>query len=240
MSIERRPVRSLLALAIALASCSKALPENPSKNEHPITSESSPIVDLSRSETIIFSTPTEKPTLTSTPTEIPTFTPTATIIPTPTETPTPIPLTPTKEAIIPELSLSLWEVGIYQAITELRSQENLPPLELSDPLVEIARERSLDMATRNYFGHTTPEGLMIFDLLDQTGIYYPYAGENLARTNISQIEEAVQTIMKQSNNSPTHRKNLLNPAYNLIGIGYAFSEEDNLRYIAVVFASLPK
>jgi len=46
--------------------------------------------------------------------------------------------------------------------------------------------------------------------------------------------------MKQSNNSPTHRKNLLNPAYNLIGVGYAFSEEDNLRYIAVVFASLPK
>lgn len=192
--------------------------------------------------------PENEPTITPQPPATPEFTPTPENIifpsptPVPTFTPIPIPPTRTKEMVIPEISLSLWEEKMYQAIQELRKESNLPTLELSQSLIEIARRRSLDMATRNYFSHTTPEGLMVFDLLNQTGNYYPYASENLARTNHndSQIEEAIQEIMKKFLESGMHRRNLLRPESSLIGVGFAFSEEDNMKYITIIFASRPR
>lgn len=238
MSIENRLekyFRSFLTLTLAfsLQSC-KALPENePTITQPPATPEFTP-------------TPTEQLSLPTPKLEKQYPTPENIIFPSPTPVPTftpiPIPPTRTKEMVIPEISLSLWEERTYQAIQELRKERNLPTLELSSSLTEIARQRSLDMATRNYFSHTTPEGLMVFDLLDQTGNYYPYAGENLARTNLndSQIEEVIQEIMKEFLESRGHRRNLLRPEFSLIGVGFAFSEEDNIKYITIVFASFPE
>lgn len=240
MSAERRPfdyLRLPLALTLALLTkSSNVLPE-----KHPVDSEEKTAISLTIKElqetqrdllsppVVIFRTPTPTPF------------PSPTRTPTPTHTPTPEPSpTPTRELEISEISLSPWEKEMYQAIQELRKERNLPALELSSSLTEIARQRSLDMATRNYFSHTTPEELMVFDLLDQTGNYYPYAGENLARTNINEPEEAVQEIMEDFLESGTHRRNLLRPEFSLIGIGYAFSEENNIKYITIIFVSPPQ
>lgn len=251
MSVESRSerfVRSALILtaAFSLNAC-KAPPEkNPSNNKVTPIPELSPTPFRPETTSIVSSTPTEH--IATPPIEIKEkyltpeniVFPTAiiTIPPTPTFTPTSLP-TPTPEIviseIISEIILSPWEEKTYQAIQELRRQENLPLLELSEGLIEVAHERSLDMATRNYFSHTTPEGLMVYDLMAQRGLY-PYGGELLARTNIDRVEEASQEIIENFLGSPAHRQILLAPYYNLIGVGYALSEEDNIKYITIVLS----
>lgn len=244
MSIERRPyLRSLLALAFALASC-RVPPENqPAKSEPPITSEFSPTVDSPKSETIIFPTPKEKPTFTPVPTEIPTSTPTATTVPTPTERPTLTPtLSPTSapEVIETEIVFSPWEKEMYQAIQELRSQNNLPPLEPSVILFDEAGKRSRDMIERGYFSHTTPnDHLKINQILGRKGLFLgAYVSEILARTTFqdSQIEEGVEAVMNRFLDSPDHRPILLDPRQEYIGVGCEISGDD-WKYITIIFVS---
>jgi len=119
-------------------------------------------------------------------------------------------------------------------------------LAIDGRLVVLARERSDDMMTRGYFSHTTPEGKMVFDFLDARGIYSPYAGENLARTN-AEDNQAVQLVVSGFMNSGAHRKNVLNSHYTHLGIGEATgpsiqdpedpsgSEGEGMRYFTLVF-----
>jgi len=161
------------------------------------------------------------------------------ILPRSTPIPTLTPI-PTPEIIFPEeIHLSPWEEKTYQAIEELRLQTGLNTLDLSEPLVELARERSADMASRNYFSHTTPEGLMVFDLLKEKGLY-PYGGEILFRTNAdgSQIEETIEVTIKKFLKSQSHRQILLRPIYRSVGIGSAVSEDD-FRIVTIIFSFPP-
>jgi len=122
---------------------------------------------------------------------------------------------------------------MWEALNEERANAGLPPLAIDGRLVGLARERSNDMVTRDYFSHTTPEGKMIFDFLDARGIYSPYAGENLARTN-GEANQAVQLAVSGFMNSGTHRRNVLNSHYTHLGIGEATSPE-GMKYFALVF-----
>lgn len=250
MSVERGPekvIRSFLILAAAFSfnACKASPKKNSSNGKVAPIPELSPTPFRPENTSTVSPTPTEHvapPPLETkekylTPENI--VFPTATITippPTPTSTPTPFP-TQAPEVVESEIILSLWEEEMYQAIQELRG--NLPPLELSSPLIEVARERSLDMATRNYFSHITPEGLMVFDLLDERGPYYPYVGEILFRTiaDDSQVEWAIEEAIRQFLDSPNHEKIFLGENYRLIGIGYALSEEDNFRYVTIIFTS---
>ena len=63
-----------------------------------------------------------------------------------------------------------------------------------------------------YFSHNSPILGTPFELMDKTGIYYNFAGENLAG-NISP-EKAVEAWI----NSPAHRENILDKEYTYTGI----------------------
>jgi len=125
------------------------------------------------------------------------------------------------------------ESQMWEALNGERANAGLPLLAIDERLVGLARERSNDMMSRGYFSHTTPEGKMIFDFLDSRGIYSPYAGENLARTN-AEADQAVQLALSGFMNSGTHRKNVLNSHYTHLGIGEATSPE-GMRYFTLVF-----
>jgi len=175
------------------------------------------------------------PTPIPTPTPVP---PTPTLVPpTPTPvppTPTPVPPTPTPlQTLAPPVTLSDLENQMWEAINGERAKAGFSPLAIDGRLVGLARERSDDMVSRGYFSHTTPEGKMVFDFLDARGIYSPYAGENLARTN-AEANQAVQLALSGFMNSPTHRKNVLNSHYTHLGIGEATSPE-GMRYFTLVF-----
>jgi len=126
------------------------------------------------------------------------------------------------------VSLSPTEQSVFDNINLARQRLGLPMVELDESLIELARNRSRDMATRGYFAHVTPEGTTAFNMLDELGIYSPYAGECLARTN-----ESPEVVFEAFMESPSHRKVLLNPHYSKIGVGQGI-DSNGMLYIAVI------
>ena len=80
-------------------------------------------------------------------------------------------------------------------------------------LVSLARQKSQDMITNNYFGHQSPTYGSPFDMMKKAGVTYRTAGENLA--GASTVQQAHSGLM----NSSGHRANILNPNFTHIGIG---------------------
>lgn len=97
-----------------------------------------------------------------------------------------------------------------------RAASGLPALKLNNKLTALARDYAQDMINRGFFSHYNPEGQSPFDRMQQYGISYRYAGENLAIN--SSVEAAEQAFM----NSPGHRANILNANYSEIGIGVKY------------------
>src|SRR4051794_22863463 len=52
---------------------------------------------------------------------------------------------------------------------DLKDVEPQPKLAWNDALAKAAEEKALDMATRNYFGHVTPEGVGINRMMHEAG-----------------------------------------------------------------------
>src|SRR5690606_33731335 len=62
-----------------------------------------------------------------------------------------------------------------------RKKHGLVPLIVDEALTEVAQKKSLDMAEQDYFDHDSPKYGSPFDMMNQFGIVYHTAGENIAR-----------------------------------------------------------
>ncbi len=122
----------------------------------------------------------------------------------------------------PSIHLDPLETRLLDLLNTDRVARGLPSLDVDARLVELARARSRDMATRDYFGHLTPEGTMVFDMMDRAGIPYRLAGENLAR-NTYPPDRSPDVAHQGFMDSPTHAENDYDPIFNKIGIGVARS-----------------
>jgi uncharacterized protein YkwD len=127
------------------------------------------------------------------------------------------------------------EARLLDLLNGERAERGLTPLQIDDRLVTLARNRSGDMARRNYFSHVTPEGEMVFKALDAEGVNYSLAGENLAR-NRSPLGESAEVAHRGFMNSPSHRENELEPSFDRVGIGVAFSDS-GIIYFTELFIS---
>ena len=107
-------------------------------------------------------------------------------------------------------------------------------MQLSGPETDLARARSNDMAQRNYFSHTTPEGGNFLGMLSERGVGFKFAGEILARNNYSD-DQAGQVAMDSYLNSPAHKAIIMDGRFNAVGVGYAKSGEDGMHYFTVIF-----
>ncbi len=105
------------------------------------------------------------------------------------------------------------EEELLALLNQERVEAGLKPLVVDKRLRELARDYSRDMLQRGYFSHYNPEGKSPFDRMEEYGISYTYAGENLALA--PSVELAHQGLM----NSPGHRANILSPNFGTIGIG---------------------
>jgi uncharacterized protein YkwD len=134
----------------------------------------------------------------------------------------------------PSVSLVGAETFLLNAINEQRAAVGLKPVEVDAATVQLARDRSTDMATRNYFSHTTPDGEKFLGMLTQRGVSYKYAGEILARNNYPDAQ-APGTAMTTYLNSAPHKAILMDGRYDRVGVGYAKSDEDGMHYFTVIF-----
>ncbi|HMQ35877.1 MAG TPA: CvpA family protein [Chloroflexaceae bacterium] len=105
------------------------------------------------------------------------------------------------------------EARMLELLNEERAEAGLPPLAMDPALTEVARRHSQDMFERGYFAHVSPDGVTPFDRIEQAGIGYAAAGENLALAPT--IERAHTGLME----SPGHRENILRPLFGRVGIG---------------------
>lgn len=120
------------------------------------------------------------------------------------------------------------------ALTNLNRTANGLNALLPDPAsAAVARGRSADMATRDYFSHyIPPDNKTFIDIMRESRIPYRLAGENLEFNDASHYE-TVQYADRDFLNSPTHRSVLLNAQYQLVGTGVA--RRDDRWYYTVIF-----
>lgn len=133
-----------------------------------------------------------------------------------------------KSALYGEVSMELkdgFEYQLFDLTNAARVQHGLPVLTWDEHVRETARKHSSDMATNDYFNHTNLEGQSPFDRMLADGVYFTYAGENLAYGQYSSIF-AHEGLM----NSLGHRENILNEHYGYLGVGVAFNEEAQPYY----------
>ncbi len=101
-----------------------------------------------------------------------------------------------------------------------RDKAGCPTLRIDERLRDAARGHSEDMAERNYFAHTSPEGVTPWDRAKDAGYPDP-SGENIAR-GYPDAETVVQAWME----SPGHRANILNCDSRAIGVGIELETGD--------------
>jgi Cysteine-rich secretory protein family len=97
-----------------------------------------------------------------------------------------------------------------------RTENNLPALTVSPLLQAAAQEKANDEATKDYFAHTSPQGLTPWYWFENVGYNFDYAGENLA-VNFTDSQDVTAAWM----NSPEHRANILSTDFTQIGIATA-------------------
>ncbi len=119
-----------------------------------------------------------------------------------------LPYTVTDSRPRPEL-----EAQMLESVNQERIAAGLRPLAPDPELLEVARRHSVDMFTRGYFAHVTPEGRSPFDRINEAGVRYRTAGENLA------LAPTVMIAHRGLMNSPGHRANILRPEFGRVAIG---------------------
>jgi uncharacterized protein YkwD len=119
---------------------------------------------------------------------------------------------------------------IFGLTNQARDDAGESPLVLDPELNLVAQAHARDMAEREFFSHTNPDGLSPFDRLAAAGIEYHSAGENIAW--YPSAETAVQGWI----NSPGHYENMVRTSFGRIGIGvYKQNPEEsgNFYYVQV-------
>jgi len=105
------------------------------------------------------------------------------------------------------------ESKMLKLLNLARAERGLTPLQFDARLTELAREKAEDMVANGYFAHISPNFGSPFDMMKSAEITYTSAGENIAEnTTIAGANNALML-------SDSHRANILNERFNLVGIG---------------------
>ncbi|GAB3793317.1 CAP domain-containing protein [Virgibacillus kimchii] len=110
------------------------------------------------------------------------------------------------------------EQEVINLINQERAKEGLPALKYDWELARVAKYKSQDMKDQNYFSHNSPVYGSPFTMMQNFGINYTSAGENIARGQRS-AEQVVNAWM----NSSGHRANIMSSSFTHIGVGYVES-----------------
>ncbi|MFG3436484.1 CAP domain-containing protein [Nonomuraea sp. NPDC047897] len=161
--------------------------------------------------------PTASPTATST--ASPTATPTATPTASPTATARPKPsATPTSSSTPPAGGVGTAEENEVVRLTNAeRVKGGCQPLKHDAHLRKAAFGHSSDMATQNYFNHTSKDGRTFMDRIRGAG----FAGGSAFAENIAMGQQTPSAVVTAWMNSSGHKANIMNCKYTVIGVGAA-------------------
>ncbi len=123
---------------------------------------------------------------------------------------------PGQKLTIPTVTTTSQENEVIRLVNVQRANAGLQQLTTNWELSRVARYKSADMANKGYFSHTSPTYGTPFQMMENFGLRFSAAGENIAygQTTPSQVMDAWM-------NSPGHRSNIMSATYNQIGVGLA-------------------
>lgn len=162
--------------------------------------------------------------------EAPAQTPRPLSTPAPTGKPTPAPLptnaVPEKPSFTPPastgdyttLSVAAQEQKLLNLLNQDRVAHGLSPLIHDSALSAIARAKSNDMNSNNYFSHTSPTYGNAASMLQHFGYSFNGVGENIAHH--ATVEKSQAAFMS----SEGHRRNILGSQWTKVGIGISIDK----------------
>lgn len=117
-------------------------------------------------------------------------------------------------------------------VNRVRRARRLAPLAFCADLLPVARQYSRRMAEQHFFSHTDPEGHTVRERVSDKNIRWRIVGENLSYSNgyVNPVAASIHGWM----DSPGHRRNILDSAYNLTAIG-AWIGTDGTVYFTEIF-----
>jgi uncharacterized YkwD family protein len=134
---------------------------------------------------------------------------------------------PGSQVPVPSTSLTSDEQRLIDQVNQERIKNGRQPLQIDYSLVALAKKKSYDMAVNSYFSHVSPTYGTVYNMLDQAGVSYSRAGENIAKTG--DVNRAHTLFM----NSSGHRANVLHSGYTHIGVGIA--KRGTSYYVTQIF-----
>lgn len=105
------------------------------------------------------------------------------------------------------------EAQILAALNQSRAEAGVPPLKLDPKLTDAARPHTLLLAKRHVLSHQFPNEPPLTARLSNAGVIFTAAAENVG------INTELSDVNNMFMRSPGHRANMLNAAYDAIGIG---------------------
>jgi uncharacterized protein YkwD len=133
--------------------------------------------------------------------------------------PSPSPSKPRAAKPMPPMDLAHMsaENAVLALVNAERAKAGCGSLSVDGRLAGAARAHSMDMVVRDYFSHTTPDGVTFDKRITAAGYKWSLVGENIAAG-----QPDPTAVMRAWMNSPGHRANILNCRFRQIGIGLAF------------------
>lgn len=130
-----------------------------------------------------------------------------------TKAPAPEPKAPQTSAPVDGSARAVAETEVLRLVNVERAKVGCTPVAANSALTGLAEAFSGDMAARDFFDHTDPDGATPWDRAAKAGIT-GLGGENIAR---GQSDAAA--VMEAWMNSPGHRANILNCDFKTLGVG---------------------
>ena len=119
---------------------------------------------------------------------------------------------------------------VEQRVNRVRVDRHLKPLRRSRELARAAQQHADDMARNGYLSHTNLEGRNPLERVQTAGIEgFRLLAENIGESNIA--GDRIAAVIEAWLASPSHRKNLLNPAFNHTGIGAAETPDGRSLFV---------
>ncbi|WP_406145698.1 CAP domain-containing protein [Streptomyces sp. NBC_01012] len=113
----------------------------------------------------------------------------------------------------PSPSATTAQAAVLDLVNQERAKVGCSPVTRSSSLTALAQDFSEDMAARDFFGHTDPDGATPWDRAEAAGV------EGLGGENIARGQADAQAVMDAWMNSEGHRANILNCDYKTLGVG---------------------
>ncbi len=107
-----------------------------------------------------------------------------------------------------------YERQIFELANVTRSHLSLDPFLWDSQVAAVARGHSADMAKHHYFNHHSPRYGDLGQRLEEGGITFVKAGENIAWNYVDAAD-----VHHGWMNSPGHRKNIVEPDFTHLGVG---------------------